>query len=483
MLAVDEAPATLLSCPPRFATAPVAGCANRLHRFERLAEVMGLSLMPWQRLVLRVGSEVDERGLPKYSTVVCTVPRQCGKSTLSMLLVLERLLMHQKQPQRCVFAAQKVQVGIDFWTGDIWERIKAAGFDKRYGIRVHRSVADPKMELSNGGHMRILAPGGRGAGHGATYGLAVIDEAWVFQDARIEGGLRPTMRTIPDSQLVIISNAGGPSSLYLRDKVDRGRAAVEHGKQTGVAYFEWSSDSDEINEPRVWREAIPAFGHTVSESKIRQEFESLPELSFRKEVLNQWVDRDSDEAISRGYWMECERKGTYPVGQIVVAVDAPPERDRATIVAADQNGSMELVWWENGTDWVPQYLADLVAQNDDVIAVIVHQTGSCSGLIPEMLALDLPVQKIGESEFHTACGDLAEACASGTVRIRPNGRWYPAIAGSVRLQRGNQWRIGRADTSCDVSALCAAAMAFSQAKRSKFKISVAPKVINLNDFV
>ena len=121
MLMTDaEAPATLLSCPPQFATLPVPGCANRLHRFERLARVMGLSLTPWQRLVLRVASEVDEVGLPKYSSVVCTVPRQCGKSTLSMLLILERLLMHEKQPQRCVFAAQKVQVGIDFWMRGSW---------------------------------------------------------------------------------------------------------------------------------------------------------------------------------------------------------------------------------------------------------------------------------------------------------------------------------------------------------------------------
>ena len=167
----------------------------------------------------------------------------------------------------------------------------------------------------------------------------------------------------------------------------------------------------------------------------------------------------------------------------MVAVDAPPERDRAMVVAADQSGTVELVQWQNGTAWVPQYLADLVAENSDVVAVAVNQSGPCSGLIPEMLSLELPVVKVTESEFFSACGDLSEACAVGAIRIRPNNRWYPAIAGSVRLQRGNQWRIGRVDTSCDVSALCAAALAFSQARRSKFKISVAPKIINLNDFV
>ena len=350
-------------------------------------------------------------------------------------------------------------------------------------MRVHRSVADPKMELANGGHMRILAPGGRGAGHGATYGLAVIDEAWVFTDARIEGALRPTMRTISDSQLVIISNAGGPASLYLRDKVDRGRAAVDQGKKSSTAYFEWSSDSDEISDPKVWREAIPAFGHTVTEAKIRQEYESLPELSFRKEVLNQWVDRDSDEAISRGYWMECEYKKTETKDHVVIAIDAPPERDRATIVAADQHGNMELVWWEHGTSWIPEYLKELVEQNEDVDSVVVHQTGPCSGLIPELVSLDLPVLKINETEFHSACGDLAEACAAGTIRIRPNLRWYPAIAASIRLQRGNQWRIGRVDASCDVSPLCAAAMAFSKARQSQYRTTVKPGIIDLADFV
>ena len=114
----------------------------------------------------------------------------------------------------------------------------------------------------------------------------------------------PTMRTVEDSQLIIMSTAGGPTSSYLRNKVDRGRASAGSGVATKAAYFEWSSDSDELSNPAVWREAIPAFGWTVTEDKIQQEYDILPELSFRKQVLNQWVDRDSDLAIPHGQWEE-----------------------------------------------------------------------------------------------------------------------------------------------------------------------------------
>lgn len=482
-LAEVEPPATLLSCPPRYATAPTPGAPNRLQLFDGLAKAMGIEMMWWQRLVLRVITEANEDGTPKYSSATVTVPRQCGKSTLSMLIILERLLLHPKQPQRAVFCAQTVQMGIDFWTGDVWRRIQAAGFDKEFGIRVHRSVADPKMELGNGGHMRILAPQSRGAGHGATYGLGVIDEAWVFQDDRLQAALLPTMRTIQDSQLIIISNAGGPFSSYLRDRVDRGRASVDSGKPTKAAYFEWSSESDELADPSVWREAIPAFGWTVTESKIRDEYNSMAELAFRREVLNQWVDRESDEAIPRGQWMECEAVDATPEGKMVVAIDAPPERDRAVIVVVDETLTMELVWWQNGTEWVAEYVQRMIALNPEIMSVVFHGTGPVSGLEAELVSLGLPVEKVNEAQFQTACGDLAEAVAAGGVRIRSNPRWKQSITGSQRLMRGNQWRIGRVDLSCDVSPLCAAAMAFSKARGAQFSPKARPGIIDLADFL
>ena len=48
----------------------------------KLARLLGLPLMPHQRQILDVAGEIMPSGLPAYRTVVVTVPRQSGKTTL-----------------------------------------------------------------------------------------------------------------------------------------------------------------------------------------------------------------------------------------------------------------------------------------------------------------------------------------------------------------------------------------------------------------
>ena len=98
---LDVPRVTLDDCPPAYATEPVPGARNSLAEYRVLADTLGYELMPWQELVLRVVSEIDsDTDLPRYQTLVVTVPRQSGKSTLAVLLVMHRLLMHPRTPQQ-----------------------------------------------------------------------------------------------------------------------------------------------------------------------------------------------------------------------------------------------------------------------------------------------------------------------------------------------------------------------------------------------
>lgn len=62
----------------------------------RVARLLGLELMPWQRLVADIGTEyrLDQDGerVYKYKTVFVSVPRQSGKSTLMQPVRLHRIL-------------------------------------------------------------------------------------------------------------------------------------------------------------------------------------------------------------------------------------------------------------------------------------------------------------------------------------------------------------------------------------------------------
>jgi phage terminase large subunit-like protein len=55
-----------------------------------VARRIGLELLPWQRLVLSVAME-QVRGRPAYRDVLVSVPRQSGKSTLVLALIVWRM--------------------------------------------------------------------------------------------------------------------------------------------------------------------------------------------------------------------------------------------------------------------------------------------------------------------------------------------------------------------------------------------------------
>ena len=488
MAYMDVERATLESCPPRYATKPTPGADHLLHQYQALAETLGYNLMPWQELVLRVASEIEPAtGLPRYQNLTVTVPRQAGKSTLGVLLVMHRMLMHHQLPQRVVYAAQSLDAGREFWVGDPEARLRASGLYDAFRLKMYRSIADTRLEArANGSKLRILPGRAASAGHGSTAGMAIIDEAWVLDSSDLEGALIPTMRTISDPLFAVMSTAGTPKSSYLRNKVELGRASVMADKRQGLAYFEWSCVDKSPDEEDAWRAAVPSLGWTVSLRSLRAEREALTEPDAKRTMLNQWVDASVDNAIPWSVWQECLASRARVVDPVVFGVDAPPERHRAVIVAADGNGAIEVVEWKNGTWWVAEWLrAAHVKQGRGLAAIVVHRSGPIGGLIPEMESLGLPLVVINEPDFAQACGRLSEAAMSGGLRVRPSRLWQPAIGGSTRAMRSGSWRIARFDASSDVSVLCAAAMAHSHAMLREFteEKERVSKVWNLADFM
>src|SRR5664280_3687122 len=75
-------------CPPRFATPRTPSRPTKGHEAAAIAKAMGHELLPWQQQVLDVGLEmelVDGIWLPAYREIVVTVPRQCGKTLLTLV--------------------------------------------------------------------------------------------------------------------------------------------------------------------------------------------------------------------------------------------------------------------------------------------------------------------------------------------------------------------------------------------------------------
>jgi phage terminase large subunit-like protein len=255
-------------------------------KVSAVARQLGYRLLSWQRLVADGSLEHDGDGNLVYRDVNVTTPRQQGKSLLVLALVTHRLL--SSPGQIVVYAAQSRNEArkrlLDSW----WPRIRRSSLRSAFD-RPTRQMGGESLRAANGSIL-YLASSEESSGHGDTTDLVVLDEAWSL-DAATEQGMRPGLLTRPNGMLVVCSTAGTVRSAWWRERVDKGRQAVEDGVTAGFAHYEWSAPLEaEVSDPATWYAAMPALGITIDEATVAADFTAMAEPEFRRAALNQWVD-------------------------------------------------------------------------------------------------------------------------------------------------------------------------------------------------
>src|SRR4051812_20443006 len=98
------------ACRPRFFTPRDEQFPTHGGAVGEIARRLGVPLMPWQQDLADVAYEYDPAsGLFRYNEIDVTVPRQSGKTTLTLAKKVFRLtaLARQLGPQRSTYTAQK----------------------------------------------------------------------------------------------------------------------------------------------------------------------------------------------------------------------------------------------------------------------------------------------------------------------------------------------------------------------------------------
>jgi phage terminase large subunit-like protein len=239
-------------------------------KVAEVAEALGLELLPWQRQVVDVALE-HERGRLAYRDVVVSVPRQSGKSTLMLAVIVHRLLSARLaavySAQTRLAARQKL---LDDWVPLIRRSSLSRLFD------VSRATGQEALFAlgGTGSRCRVISSD-ETAAHGQTASLGVLDEAWALDQAA-EQAVRPALVTRRAGQLWIASTAGTAKSLWWRDKVQTGREAVEAGRTEGLAYFEWSADPGaDLTDPTVLRSFHPAVDLTIDIATLQSDIAAM----------------------------------------------------------------------------------------------------------------------------------------------------------------------------------------------------------------
>lgn len=418
--------------------------------------------MPWQRQVLDVALEYTN-GVPAYRTVVVTVPRQNGKTTLLWALMLWRAL--QWPNQEIVATAQTGQEAMEKW------RDYVAFVDEQDAVsplidNIRRSNGTELLRWHNGSRHRTRPPTAK-AGHGLTIDLAIIDEAWALKDEVVLQTFRPAMVTRPGAQLWIVSTAGTRESLLLKRHVELGRAAIEAGKDKGIAYFEWSApEGMAADDVEAWRLAMPALGETINEAIIRADFESaaMTPSEWERAYLNRWTEADN-QVVTSAAWYQCLDNEAAPGNPLWLGIDMTPERDAAAISAAGWYGdqvAIELIAHHAGTEWLSHRVNEILAQHD-IAGIVLDGTGPAASIVDE---INTKVDVLTHRGIQHASAQFYDAILYRRLAVRPHEDLTRSVKSARQYGNGDLWRWGRKGAS-DVSSLIAATCAYYQCRANK----------------
>ena len=442
---------------PRYATPRTSSRDTFGEKVGLISRGLALPLMPWQQSVVDVfGEQID--GRPAYRELVLTVPRQSGKTTLILAVMLHRALYYGR-PQRIAYTAQTGHDARQKLLDDfvpILERSPFAGLVER----VYRANGDEAVIFTNGSRIEVLR-NSISAGHGRTLDLAILDEAFADEDDVREQALLPTMATKKDAQILVVSTAGTERSLYLKRKVDQGRAAVDAGQTDGIAYFEWSADpEDDPFDRETWRRAMPALGLTVQETAVEHAMSTMTPNEFRRSYLNVW-STVSEQMIPQKVWLASCSAKIAPAGSLSFAVDVALDRSRGSIAVADRDGNVELIENKEGVGWIQQRALELWRRWKGTI--IVDGYGPASSFVDPLRALGVPLEIYRTADVVAACALIYDAILDKAIHVKSDDRLDKAVAAASRRTVGQQWLWQRNTPDADISPLYAATLAWHHA--------------------
>lgn len=446
-------PRSLSLCEPRWAT------PRRLERqtlgpaVGALARTLGQPLMPWQQQVADVGLELLADGRPAYRSVVFTVPRQSGKTTLILGWELQRALGWAQilgQAQRIIYSAQ---TGKDAREKLLEDQVPLLDPHKRLlGVkRVIRTNGSESVQWTNGSRLSLLASGDD-SGHGKTLDLGVKDELFKDVDMRRDQAMNPAMATRPHAQSLTASTMGTSESLALNAEVEIGRAAVEEDRSTGVAYFEWSAaPEDDPSDPATWWRCMPALGRTITLEVVEDAYGKLPLEEFKRAYLNIPTAAD-DRVIPAKAWMAvC---GEVEATADVFALDVNPERSSAGIVAVGSGPVVEVIDYRAGVGWLVERCVELHSRYNAAFAL--DKTGPAGSFIDELTRRQVPLIELDGRSMQHASASFFDAVIGEQVSVRRNADLDAAVAGAAKRPVGDAWVWGRKPSRVDICLLVAA---------------------------
>lgn len=450
---------------PAYATRIDKRAPHQLSQIRLVASLLGTPLMPWQNYAARIISQrTPDRARWRYRTVIITVPRQSGKTTLMRAVLTQRAIT--RAATRAWLTAQTGKDASERWK-DLISELASSALQPYTQTRM--SAGSQQLTITpTASTIRPFSPKAE-ALHGYTASDIVIDEAFAFDDAQgsdLMGGVGPTMATVDDSQLIIISTAGNPESTWLKSWVDKGRASI-NDPDSELAYLEWSSASSDPYDPAAI-DFHPALGRTISRDKLLAEAANQPPSEWKRAYLNQWTKASSEPLIDPAIWQslavssQSKPATDAPIG---VGYETALDESRASIVAAwisdDGKAHQRLIAQGEGTAWLVPAIKQTLETLGAAARLVADDGGTTTRVTEALEREGIPVDKLSGKEFARACSGWHSRVMAGSIDHEANDN--DPIADQLQLAAtrafSDSWAISRRHSPGAVDAIIASAAA------------------------
>lgn len=452
---------------PRLWTPPQRTLTRRTslgYDMAAFADAIGVPLLPWQRWLLIHAMELNRDGSLRFREVLTLVGRQCGKTTVSLVVALYKL--HVARARLVLGVAQDLSLARETQAAAL-EMIQASPYlaadlaEVRRGngqesfrvapppITYEDTDGDESLTLDGGGRYKIAATN-RKAGRGLSVDFLLADELREWLSFAPWSALYYTTMARPDAQIWAVSNQGDDKSVVLQQLRDAALA----GRDPSIGLFEWSAqDGCELTDTDAWRQSLPGLGFTISEAAVRTAAATEKPDVFRTEVLCQKIDT-LDGAVPYPAWADCaDPAGTLDGlrDRVAACFDAAPDGGHATLAVAARTGDgrvrTEIAAAWDSTDAARGELPALLARIKPK-AVAWYPAGPAAALAT-VLRSAVPATR-GAVYTELTGQAAAAACQEFTDLVRSRRILHPDdpllnadVRSAQKINSADGWRFGR----------------------------------------
>lgn len=459
-------------------------------------DVLEISLLPWQRWLLIHALELRPDGRFRFRTILVMVGRQNGKTTTVEVKNLWKMFV--LQVPLIIGTAQDLTASEETWEHAI-EMIEGCPELNAEVKHVDKTNGKKALRLTNGSRWLVKAATRKG-GRSFSADDINLDELREHLNWDSWSAVTKTMMARPKAQNWCCSNAGDARSVVLNSLQKKARVADQDGT---LGLFEWSApdettcdcgrvDEDQphgqlcrLRDKRLWAQANPAFGYTITEEAMQSALDTDPTAVFLTECLCVRVADIHGGVISSVVWVKREDPKSVAAGRVGLGVDASPDLKSAAIgmtgVREDGERHWEVLRHDAGTAWVVGHLLELRDVDGLEFGPIGIDPSSPAGaLIKDITDAGFEVEETAGRKLVQAWGAFSRAVKEDDGRHLGQATLDQAIRDARNAPSGDVEKFSRKKSTGDITPLVAVTLSDHALRMSpEAEEEVAPWVVRL----